>query len=101
MNDWNLDDWFEFGRKQNEKLEEWRRLGTPDEGKTTEQVQREREERKRLEHQQQMSYNSGLSTIVYILVMLVGTIFYDRVLIWIAATIIYCYYKFVPYNKRK
>lgn len=101
MPDWDLDDWFEFGRKQNEEFERVMRLGTPDEGKTTEQVQREREERKRLEQQQQQSYDSGFSTIVYILVMLVGTIFYDRVLIWIAATVIYCYYKFVPYNKRK
>lgn len=101
MPDWNLDDWFEFGRKQNEMLEEWRRLGTPDEGKTTEQVQKEREARRQQELQQQQSYDSGFSTILYVLVMLVGTIFYDRVLIWVAATVIYFYYKLVPYNRRK
>lgn len=32
---------------------------------------------------------NGTATFLYIVVMVVGAIFYDRVLIWIAATIIY------------
>ena len=99
MWDWDLEDWFEFGRKQNEELERWRNLG-----KTEEQLRKERENRARMEQEKKappQTYDNGFSTILYVLVMLAGTIFYDRVLIWIAATIIYCYYKFVPYNKRK
>ena len=39
------------------------------------------------------------ATVLYIIVMLVGTIFHDRILIWIAATIIY--FAFITRHDRK
>ena len=93
---WELEDYMELGRKHREFMKEWRNVG-----KTEEEIKREEERKKNPQPPKAPVYNDSTGLIIYILVMLVGTIFYDRVLIWVAATIIYCYYKFVPYNKRK
>ena len=90
MWDWDIDDWFEFGRKQNEMLEEWKNIG-----KSKEQIQREKEaqeQRERAKHTPPPTYHDPVWLILYIIVMVVGAIFTDRWLIWIAATVIYLNY---------
>ena len=90
MWDWDINDWLEFGRKQNEMLEEWRNIG-----KSKEQIQREKEaqeQRERAKHTPPPTYHDPAWLILYIIVMVVGAIFTDRWLIWIAATVIYLNY---------
>ena len=40
------------------------------------------------------SMDDGLATILYIIVMAIGIIFVDRLMIWIAATIVYLSHRF-------
>lgn len=85
MWDWDLDDWFEFNKQQKAEMDRIHNLG-----KTPEQIQKEKEELERRKNPQPpQMYNDPTGLIIYILVMIVGVIFVDRWLIWIAATIIY------------
>lgn len=84
MWDWDLDDWFEFNKRQKAWLDEVH-------GKTPEQAQKEREEaeRKKQNPPKAQVYNDPTGFIIYLIVMAVGVVFVDRWLIWIAATLIY------------
>lgn len=89
MWDWDIDDWFEFNKRQKAMLEEWRNIG-----KTPEQLQKEKENEERKKQAAQnppkaQVYNDPTGFIIYLIVMAVGVVFVDRWLIWIAATIIY------------
>jgi hypothetical protein len=89
MWDWDLDDWKAFNERQQAWLKE-----INDSCKSPETLQREKEaeERKKLAAQnppRAKVYNDPTGFIIYLLVMVVGVVFVDRWLIWIAATIIY------------
>ena len=85
MWDWDFDDWVEFSKQQNERMEEWRMCGMTEEEKK--RYLENKNKPKTTPPEQFRGDSSGL--IIYIAVMVLGVIFVDRWLIWIAATLIY------------
>ena len=83
----DFEDYMEIGRKHREFMDEIHGKKPGEEKKAT------------TPPQQPQIYESNLGLILYIIVMIVGTVFYDRVLIWIAATIIYFSSKNKTYKK--
>ena len=90
MWDWGYEEWRQFAIKQQKEFEEWKNIG-----KSKEQIQREKEaqeQRERAKYTPPPTYHDPAWLILYIIVMVVGAIFTDRWLIWIAATVVYLNY---------
>ena len=85
MWDWDFDDWVKFSEEQKKKLEEWRMCGMTEEQKK--EYLENKDKPKTTPPEAYRGDSSGL--IIYIAVMVIGVIFVDRWLIWIAATLIY------------
>ena len=82
---WGFKEWQEFGKEQEKFMDEWRTSGMTEEQKK--KYYESKNKPKTTPPEQFRGDSSGL--IIYIAVMLIGVIFVDRWLIWIAATLIY------------
>lgn len=84
MWDWDWEDYVESGKQQQEW---WDSVKTKN--------MKEDDKKKYLENKDKpkvtppTTYNDPTGLIIYIAVMLIGTIFVDRWLIWVVATLIY------------
>jgi hypothetical protein len=82
----DFEDYRRIGENARKTVEEWKSMGenTPDVHKTSSVNNGA---------SKPQAYESPMALILYIIVMIGGSIFYDRVLIWVAATAVYLWHK--------